>query len=99
VEAQQLRPEDWRAFREIRLAMLADAPQAFGSTLDEAVRLAEADWRQRLAGRTQFVVRQSGRAVGTAGGFVEDARRISSRCGWIRTGGGAGSATYWSRPC
>lgn len=72
MRAQQLGPQDWREFREIRLAALAGAPREFGSTLAEAVRFAEADWRQRLASRAQFVVRQAGRAVGTAGGFVDE---------------------------
>jgi GNAT superfamily N-acetyltransferase len=72
MEAQQLSADDWREFREIRLAALTGAPEAFGSTLADTVRLAEVDWRRRLAGRAQFVVRQAGRAVGTVGGIVEN---------------------------
>ena len=57
MEAQQLSPRDWREFRRIRLAALADAPREFSSTLAEADRLSEEDWRERLAGRAQFLVR------------------------------------------
>jgi GNAT superfamily N-acetyltransferase len=71
VEAALLEPDDWQEYREIRLKALSDAPYAFSSTLEREVQAGEADWRRRLAGRAQFVVRQAGRAVGMAGGFVE----------------------------
>ena len=71
MELQQLSPSDWREFRRIRLAALADAPREFGSTLAEADRMSEEDWRERLAGRAQFLVRADGQPVGTAGCFIE----------------------------
>ena len=71
MEAQQLSPRDWREFRRIRLTALAGAPGEFGSTLADSVRLSEEDWRERLAGRAQFVVRQDGQPVGTAGCLIE----------------------------
>ena len=71
MDVQQLSPRDWREFRRIRLAALADAPREFSSTLAEADRLSEEDWRERLAGQAQFVVRADGQLVGTAGCFVE----------------------------
>jgi GNAT superfamily N-acetyltransferase len=72
VKAEPFEPADWREYRAIRLAALADAPDAFSSTLEGETQFSEADWRQRLADRAQFVVRQAGRAVGTAGGYAED---------------------------
>jgi ribosomal protein S18 acetylase RimI-like enzyme len=71
VEVQQLGPRDWREFRRIRLTALADAPREFSSTFADADRLSEEDWRERLAGRAQFVARADGQPVGTAGCFVE----------------------------
>ncbi len=41
--------EDWQALRDIRLAALRDAPDAFASTYAEQVVFTEADWRQRIA--------------------------------------------------
>lgn len=63
---------EWRTYRAVRLAALAEAPFAFGSTLADERTLSAGDWRARLAARAQFVVRQQRDVVGTVGGVVED---------------------------
>lgn len=69
---ERLAPEDWAEFRELRLRALTADPDAFGSTLDQEQALTEVDWRGRLGRRAQFVVRDGGRTIGTAGGIVID---------------------------
>jgi GNAT superfamily N-acetyltransferase len=69
VEIVRLGPDDWATFREIRLAALADAPSAFGSTLAHERTLGESDWRGKLAGRAQFIARDPRGVLGTAGGY------------------------------
>ena len=47
--------EEWQVLRDIRLAALRDAPNAFGSTYARQAASAEADWRRWISrGRTFF---------------------------------------------
>ncbi len=54
-ELRRLGSDDWETFREIRLASLADSPDAFGSTLGREQGFSEADWRQRVSGLVYLV--------------------------------------------
>ncbi len=70
VTVRRLRPDEWEALRHIRLRALADAPDAFGSTLaEEAARADDAwrDWASR-ADRGIVVAERAGRLVGLASG-------------------------------
>ncbi|MGH3498776.1 MAG: GNAT family N-acetyltransferase [Nocardioidaceae bacterium] len=75
IELQVLTPEDWALWRQLRLAALAEAPQAFGSTLAEwsGVGDTEERWRDRLSTVPfNVVARQDGVAVGMASVVVDD---------------------------
>lgn len=62
-------PHDWPRWRALRLRMLADAPDAFGSTLAEAQALPDAAWQATVASELSHALwfaEQDGVAVGTA---------------------------------
>ena len=74
VEARRTRAADWEALRQLRLRALADAPDAFASTLDAEVAFPAEAWRQRAEGgpaSATFIARQDGADVGLAGVFAE----------------------------
>jgi RimJ/RimL family protein N-acetyltransferase len=74
---RRLRADEWRELREIRLAALLDAPEAFATRYAEAAARDDARWRSdaaRGAGTESatFVAVDDGRLVGMAGGWSGD---------------------------
>ncbi|PWH07545.1 N-acetyltransferase [Brachybacterium endophyticum] len=62
ISARRLGPEDWEIWRGLRLRALDQAPEAFGTTLEEAVGAdSPSHWRAALEGAmTGFVVEDDG---------------------------------------
>ena len=50
-EIRRVRADEWEALRDLRLRALADSPHAFATTLAEAERRSEAEWREAESGR------------------------------------------------
>lgn len=72
-ELVRVGPDDWEAFRDVRLASLADAPGAFGATYADWVDADESRWRSRLADVPVTVVAiVDGRGVGVVSGALSD---------------------------
>ena len=47
LEIKPILPEDWPVLRDVRLRALADAPEAFGTTLAQAQAYSEEEWQAR----------------------------------------------------
>ncbi|WP_426243970.1 GNAT family N-acetyltransferase [Nocardioides sp. LHG3406-4] len=73
IDIAQLAPDDWAAFRDLRLRALADAPDAFGSRLDDWAEAPEERWRDRLQNvQLNVIARLGDEAVGMASGVLDD---------------------------
>lgn len=72
IEIRVLTPDYWELWRELRLGALADAPQAFGATLEEWQGEGDREerWRARLGipGSHNLVALLDGRPAGMVSG-------------------------------
>jgi ribosomal protein S18 acetylase RimI-like enzyme len=77
--------EDWRALKDLRLAALLDAPQAFGVSHATASGYTESQWRERAAGpHLRFwLAFLDGEAVGMIGGGVSSRQRYNLIAMWL----------------
>ncbi|WP_299845381.1 GNAT family N-acetyltransferase [uncultured Roseovarius sp.] len=88
MKIERLLPDQWQRYRKIRLSGLADAPDAFGSTLAAETRLNPADWQQRLSDRSAtFVAMAQGGDIGVVSGAP-----------WQGRAGVAGLFGMWTAP-
>jgi ribosomal protein S18 acetylase RimI-like enzyme len=72
IDVRMVGPDDWRTWRMLRLAALADAPYAFGSVLADWQGTGDREerWRSRLAlaGAHNLVAHVDGEPAGMASG-------------------------------
>lgn len=84
MELRVLSPDDWELWREVRLQALADAPEAFGSTLGEWETADQERWQQRLSVAPFNVVAiVDDVAVGQASGTHVDEGRVELISMWV----------------
>jgi len=80
--------EEWQVLRDIRLAALTDAPDAFGSTYAKQVAAKEADWRRRISRGATFFAHVSGvggtEPSGLVGCFQEEPGTVELVSLWVR---------------
>ncbi|MEQ3551589.1 GNAT family N-acetyltransferase [Pseudonocardia nematodicida] len=56
ITVRELGPDDWVTWRDLRLAALAEAPDAFHSRLADWVGAGEDTWRERLVAPGRYLV-------------------------------------------
>jgi GNAT superfamily N-acetyltransferase len=65
-------PDDWPAYRDIRLRMLQEAPDAYGSSYAVEAGFSESKWRERVTNPMLFLALDSNEElVGTATGLAD----------------------------
>jgi GNAT superfamily N-acetyltransferase len=69
---RRIETADWSSLRAIRVEALTDAPEAFGSTLEGALRLSARQWRHRVATTVYFLAERDGLVVGMVSGGFND---------------------------
>ncbi len=80
MEIRRVAADEWRESRSVRLRALLDAPAAFETRHEDAVRRPDEwwiDWAARSAqggGQAMFLAWEGGSPVGIAGTFLEDRR-------------------------
>jgi ribosomal protein S18 acetylase RimI-like enzyme len=93
VRVEAAGPADWEVVRDLRLAALRDAPEAFCATLGSELTSDEAAWRRRVsdAERTTLVARVGERPAGMAVVSVSHEEGVASTAAitgvWVAPGG------------
>jgi RimJ/RimL family protein N-acetyltransferase len=72
VRIRSLDEPDWQLLRDVRLASLAESPEAFGSTHARELAFPEAEWRSRAGGNGWFVASDGDRVQGVAAGYHDE---------------------------
>ncbi len=78
IEIVQLQPDEWPAYRKIRLEALRTEPQAFGSSYANNLQHPDTFWQRRLqqalAGEEGWLLfaRSQGQLVGLIGAYVSE---------------------------
>jgi GNAT superfamily N-acetyltransferase len=86
VEIRRIKPDEWPLLREMRLASLADAPEAFGQRYENAALEPESEWRSAARAsssgdrRAWFIARAGVGAAARDVGLVQARRRSPSDC-------------------
>jgi ribosomal protein S18 acetylase RimI-like enzyme len=89
ITVRRVRPREWRRWRDLRLAALADSPRAFGSTHQTESTRADQVWKARTAAfasdpnRAVFVAAQGRRWVGCAGIYAAEDEPTTVISMWV----------------
>jgi GNAT superfamily N-acetyltransferase len=81
-------PDDWEAWRDLRLRALQNSPGAFGSTFEREAAFTEAEWRGRLSGQsgTSMLAWADGTPVGIGGGYLAEEGWLQIVAMWTEPG-------------
>ena len=80
VAIRTIRPEEWQSYRSFRLQALADSPNAFATTLEQARAWSDQDWKRRFSSPSAerefpMVAEACGQFIGMAWVQVDPTKR------------------------
>ena len=85
VRVRRADPDEWAAVREVRLAALADAPDAFASTIRREAARGEPQWRSRITASPWFLAWRAGKPAGLVAAVPDrpaGGPPAAGPCGW-----------------
>ncbi|WP_117212115.1 GNAT family N-acetyltransferase [Allorhizocola rhizosphaerae] len=83
VEVRPLGPDDWQTVRELRLAALLDAPEAFGGTYEQSLERTEEEWRAWPANGQPFAAYLGDKPVGMAAAIAKSPQTTILISMWV----------------
>lgn len=72
IQIRLLGEDEWQLYREVRLAALADAPEAFVARHEDEAACGEDFWRDRMVRAHRIVAEREGKPVGLVGLGLHD---------------------------
>ncbi len=91
IKVKTLKSDQWRIFKQLRLAALEQNPSSFGESLAEARRLSDGEWQARAQKsvdeqeRDTLLAFASWEAVGMIFVFLKEGRKVGSFGGlWVK---------------
>jgi RimJ/RimL family protein N-acetyltransferase len=79
VRVERLGPDDWRAWKDLRLEALADTPIGYGELLADAASLTDEEWAEKVNNPprpgVRFIAYDGEEPLGMAGGFLDEHER------------------------
>ncbi len=67
IEVRLLGEDEWQVYREVRLAALEDAPEAFVARFEDEASRGEGFWRDRMIRASRIVAEREDKPVGLVG--------------------------------
>lgn len=87
VSVREVKPDEWELLRDVRLAALRDAPDAFASTYAREAPYTEERWRSWFGDRSVMFFP-----------YVEGSAEPAGLAGVVEKGGAAQLLSMWIRP-
>ena len=78
VVVTRVAPEEWAAYRDIRLRMLREAPRAYGGTLAESSARTDEDWQSFVENARLWLAWSGEQAIGSVGMWANPALPLGS---------------------